>query len=202
MFLLGLVFLIEKNNIVDLACQTNTKMYFVRQAFFISAQRNKQIHTRLAALEANGHPTDKIEIIIMGGTWSYLPKNYQLNYIIKCFKACNEFAYPPLSQRGVRGDFSKHLLSTTPITLLLRANIANSAIIREVHTYGPALQIGEKNKKASQHIGFGKKLINEAEKIARKNGYKKMAVISGVGVRDYYRKLGYKLEDTYMVKNI
>src|SRR4030043_858418 len=43
----------------------------------------KQIHARLAALEANGHPTDKLEIIIMGGTWSYLPKNYQLDYIIK-----------------------------------------------------------------------------------------------------------------------
>lgn len=110
--------------------------------------------------------------------------------------------FPALYNGGGRGDFSKHILSSTPLTLPLCANIANSAIIREVHTYGHALQIGEKNKKASQHIGLGKKLINEAEKIARKNSYKKMTVISGVGVRGYYRKLGYKLKDTYMVKNI
>ncbi len=110
--------------------------------------------------------------------------------------------YSPLFQRGGRGDFSKHIISSTPLNSPQNTVPATSAIIREAHTYGPALQIGEKNKKASQHTGLGKKLILEAEKIAKKNGYKKMAVISGVGVRNYYRKLGYKLKDTYMVKNI
>jgi elongator complex protein 3 len=44
--------------------------------------------------------------------------------------------------------------------------------------------------------------LAEAEHVAKKNGYKKMAIISGVGVREYYRKLGYKLEKTYMVSTI
>jgi len=51
-------------------------------------------------------------------------------------------------------------------------------------------------------MGFGKKLMIEAEKISQKNGYSKIAVISGIGVREYYRKLGYKLEGTYMVKKL
>ena len=42
----------------------------------------------------------------------------------------------------------------------------------------------------------------EAEKIARENGYEKIAVISGIGVRGYYRKLGYRLEGNYMVKKL
>ena len=42
----------------------------------------------------------------------------------------------------------------------------------------------------------------EAEKIAKEKGYKKMAVISGVGVREYYKKLGYHLEGTYMIKDL
>jgi elongator complex protein 3 len=45
--------------------------------------------------------------------------------------------------------------------------------------------------------------MREAEKITKKEfGLNKIAVISGVGVRDYYRKLGYRLENTYMIKKI
>jgi elongator complex protein 3 len=79
--------------------------------------------------------------------------------------------------------------------------LRNSAIIREIHTYGKLTDISKKDKNSPQHIGLGKKLILEAERIARDEfGLKKIAVISGVGVRNYYRKNGYKLKDTYMVK--
>ena len=78
----------------------------------------------------------------------------------------------------------------------------NVAYIRELHTYGQLLNIGQKNKTASQHRGWGKKLMAEAEKICRKNKISELAVISGVGVRDYYRHLGYRLKGGYMVKKI
>ncbi|MBU2595297.1 tRNA uridine(34) 5-carboxymethylaminomethyl modification radical SAM/GNAT enzyme Elp3, partial [Patescibacteria group bacterium] len=80
--------------------------------------------------------------------------------------------------------------------------LKKAAIIREVHTYGQQLPISKNDKLASQHQGLGKKLIKEAEKIAKKNRFKKIAVISGVGVRPYFRKLGYKLKVTYMMKNL
>lgn len=83
----------------------------------------------------------------------------------------------------------------------LRLHLGKKAIVRELHTYGqmtPVLQKGE----AVQHLGFGKRLITEAEKIAKQKGYQKISVISGVGVRDYYRKQGYKLENEYMVKKL
>lgn len=76
------------------------------------------------------------------------------------------------------------------------------AYIRELHTYGQLIEIGKKDKKASQHTGLGKKMIAEAEKICRKAKIEKLAVISGVGVRGYYKKLGFKLENTYMVKKM
>ena len=53
-----------------------------------------------------------------------------------------------------------------------------------------------------QHKGFGRKLLMKAENIARKAGKKKMVIISGVGVRGYYRKFGYKKQGPYMVKNL
>jgi len=83
----------------------------------------------------------------------------------------------------------------------LRLHLGKTAIIREVHTYGQMTPVKEKGQ-AVQHLGFGKKLIKKAEEIAKKNKYQKISVISGVGVRDYYRKLGYRLEREYMVKKM
>jgi len=87
---------------------------------------------------------------------------------------------------------------------LLRLRLTkNLAMVRELHVYGQNLDIGKKgNKEIAQHKGLGKQLMKEAEKISKENGYKKIVVISGVGVREYYRKIGYKLEGEYMVKGL
>jgi elongator complex protein 3 len=74
----------------------------------------------------------------------------------------------------------------------------DAALIRELHVYGELMPVG--GGKKVQHAGLGKKLMAEAEKIARANGFEKIAVIAGVGARGYYRKLGYELENSYMVK--
>ncbi len=76
----------------------------------------------------------------------------------------------------------------------------DAALIRELHVYGQLVPVGA--KKIIQHAGLGKKLMATAELIARENGYQKIAVISGVGVRGYYRQLGYRLQETYMIKKI
>ena len=85
---------------------------------------------------------------------------------------------------------------------LLRLRIIkNLAFVRELHVYGKTLAIGEKDKESFQHKGLGKYLMKQAEDICKKQKIKKLLVISGVGVREYYRKLGYYLEDNYMAKN-
>ena len=50
-----------------------------------------QVQTRLKSLQKTGHPIDKIELRIIGGTWSYYPKQYQRWFVKKCFQACNQF---------------------------------------------------------------------------------------------------------------
>jgi len=80
--------------------------------------------------------------------------------------------------------------------------IKGAAFVRELHVYGTLVQIGKKNELATQHKGLGKQLMKEAEKICKKNKQSKLAVISGVGVRGYYRKLGYRKVGTYMVKSL
>lgn len=80
--------------------------------------------------------------------------------------------------------------------------LKGAALVREVHVYGQALPIGKRNKNSSQHQGLGRKLLAAAAKIALAQGFKKIAVIAGVGTRNYYRRLGYWLENTYMVKGL
>ena len=80
-------------------------------------------------------------------------------------------------------------------------NDGQTSIVRELHVYGTAVPIDSRDPTKFQHQGFGTLLMEEAERIARdEHGSVKLAVISGVGVRNYYAKLGYHLEGPYMVK--
>jgi len=77
------------------------------------------------------------------------------------------------------------------------------ALIRELHIFGPEVPLGEKRAKAPQHKGLGGNLLQEAERIAREEFHiGQMSILSGVGSRDYFRSLGYRLEGAYMVKEL
>ena len=74
-------------------------------------------------------------------------------------------------------------------------------MVRELHVYGSVVPIHSRDPNKFQHQGYGTMLMEEAERItAEEHGSTKLAVISGVGTRHYYSKLGYHLEGTYMVK--
>jgi len=75
--------------------------------------------------------------------------------------------------------------------------------VRELHVFGSEVPLGEKRERAAQHKGLGEKLLREAERIAQEEfGVRKLAILSGVGAREYYRSLGYELEGAYMVKEL
>lgn len=105
-------------------------------------------------------------------------------------------------ERQVVFAFCRLRTVTTPVIHPNKKLNSYGAYIRELHTYGQLVRIGKSEKASSQHKGLGKKLVKMAEKIIKQNKIDKLAVISGVGVRDYYRQLGYRLEKTYMVKKI
>lgn len=84
------------------------------------------------------------------------------------------------------------------------------ALIRELHVYGQMKPVTSRSTRRrlthhdeTQHVGFGRRLMREAERIASHHGYRRIAVIAGIGTREYYRlKCGYEIRGTYMVKSI
>jgi ELP3 family radical SAM enzyme/protein acetyltransferase len=86
--------------------------------------------------------------------------------------------------------------------------LKGAALVREIHTYGKLrtttnkkTEYGHKGNK-SQHMGFGTMLLEKATEIAYQHGFRRIAVISGNSVRDYYRKRGYYLDRTYMIREL
>jgi elongator complex protein 3 len=123
----------------------------------------------------------------------------------------------------LRLDKARTKSAKTPPTAFRLPPTSRTATVRELHVYGQALNIvgaNEEHKnipttyhlpptthaksKAFQHTGLGKQLMLEAERIAKKKGHKSIRVISGIGVREYYRKLEYTIdkENIYMEKEL
>ncbi|MFC1627162.1 elongator complex protein 3 [Patescibacteria group bacterium] len=80
--------------------------------------------------------------------------------------------------------------------------LENSSIIREIHVYGQALEIGDQHTKAAQHLGLGTKLIQKAKTISKKQGFKKISVISAIGTKQYYKNKGFKSGNLYQYSRV
>ena len=77
-----------------------------------------------------------------------------------------------------------------------------TAIIREVHVYGQTVGLGQKSDGKAQHLGLGKLLIERAKVLAKENGFSKIAVISAIGTREYYRKRGFRDGELYQLSDV
>lgn len=105
-----------------------------------------------------------------------------------------------------RGKVAGFLRLSVPLAQARRdetlAELWGAAVIREVHVYGPALDLGASSRGEAQHLGLGTQLIEHAISIARRAGVERLAVISAVGTRDYYRRQGFELGELYMARSI
>jgi elongator complex protein 3 len=81
-------------------------------------------------------------------------------------------------------------------------DLQDAAIIREVHVYGQALGIGESAAGKPQHLGLGTRLIERAVELATQQGYSRLAVISAIGTREYYRKRGFADGKLYQMQTL
>ncbi len=89
-----------------------------------------------------------------------------------------------------------------PTTPAITPELDGAAMIREVHVYGQAQDLGESTPGMAQHAGLGTRLIERAVEIATVHGYERLAVISAIGTREYYRKRGFDTGDLYQLRDL
>jgi elongator complex protein 3 len=83
------------------------------------------------------------------------------------------------------------------------AELENAALLRELHVYGSLVPVGKDAESDEwQHRNFGKVLIARAEEITLDAGFSSLAIMSGIGVRPYYRRQGYERKGSYMIKEL
>jgi elongator complex protein 3 len=82
------------------------------------------------------------------------------------------------------------------------ADLQGAALIREVHVYGQSVEVGAEVNGAAQHMGLGTALLQKAEQVAREHGFNRLAVISAIGTRQYYRARGFEQGELYMVREL
>jgi elongator complex protein 3 len=74
--------------------------------------------------------------------------------------------------------------------------------VRELHVYGEMVPISDEAGTRWQHKGFGEKLLRECEEAVIERGISELWITSGVGARNYYRRLGYERRGAYMAKHV
>ncbi len=100
------------------------------------------------------------------------------------------------------GELVGFLRLSLPELELLADELQGCAMIRELHVYGPAVGLGDEVESAPQHAGLGTRLTEEAKRIARQEGYERLAVIAAVGTRPYYRERGFESGELYMIASL
>ncbi|KAI3404256.1 ELP3 [Candida oxycetoniae] len=148
----------------------------------------RDVRTREVGIQEVHHKVvpDQVELIrrdyyANGGWETFLsyedPKQDILIGLLRLRKASKKYTY--------RKEFTKQ----------------QTSIVRELHVYGSVVPLHSRDPRKFQHQGFGTLLMEEAARIAKEeHGSKKISVISGVGVRNYYAKLGYELDGPFMSK--
>jgi elongator complex protein 3 len=117
------------------------------------------------------------------------------------YEACKGAEYF-LSYEDIENDILIALLRLRFPYMSHRKELKHAALVRDLHVYGELVGLGERKEQSWQHRGYGARLLRKAEEIAADNGYQKIAVMSGIGVRDYYARFGYRREGPFMVKQL
>lgn len=151
-------------------------------------------------LEEKGGSVDDIRSREIGRVETDEPIDPELNvYTYYASQGLEKFISIDDSNSGALIGFCRLRLPDNPH----RKELEDSAVVRELHVYGNATELGVQSDNSVQHKGFGQQLMGEAEYIAEQAGYPKITVISGIGVRQYYiQKMGYRHDGPYVSKEL
>lgn len=149
----------------------------------------KQVTTmEIRSRECGRNPSYKVDDAVLVER-AYMTKHKGLEYFLSYESPDQKCLFGFLRLR-LPYNFSRHCVFP---------ELYNCALIRELHVYGSVIPVGTSSN-ATQHRGIGSKLVQRAIQIAYNNGKRGIAVISGIGVVEYYKRFGFQHKDHFMVK--
>lgn len=135
------------------------------------------------------------QTVVDGSSLKLIVRKYKTSNSTELFLEWNQ----PSDEHEI-GDIVGFLRLSFPSVPSFIQEINDAAIIREVHVYGQLARLGEAG--SAQHLGLGAKLIYEAERLSVAAGYNRLAVISAIGTKEYYRKQGFTDGELYQSKQL
>ena len=130
------------------------------------------------------------------------PESEKIKLLVETYEACGGTEHF-ISFEDVKNDILIGFLRLRFPHSPHRAELKDTALVRELMVYGRMVPVGEDPDNGQwQHRGYGSELLDKACNITYEHGFKKIAITSGIGVREYYRRRGYVREGTYMVKDL
>ncbi|MDY6966223.1 MAG: tRNA uridine(34) 5-carboxymethylaminomethyl modification radical SAM/GNAT enzyme Elp3 [Halobacteriota archaeon] len=120
---------------------------------------------------------------------------------VEKYEACGGMEHF-ISFEDLEGDILIGFLRLRFLKSPYKPELSGAGLIRDLHVYGPMMPLDAKKDYAWQHRGYGKALLSAAEEITQNQGFEKIVIISGVGVREYYRRLGYRRDGPFMSKKL
>ncbi|MGP8324097.1 MAG: tRNA uridine(34) 5-carboxymethylaminomethyl modification radical SAM/GNAT enzyme Elp3 [Methanosarcinaceae archaeon] len=130
------------------------------------------------------------------------PNTYDVELMVESYNSCGGVEHF-ISFEDVKQDILIGFLRLRFPGAPHRNELKDAALVRELHVYGSMVPVGENAKGMDwQHRGYGAELLACAEQLSHENEYRKLSILSGIGVKEYYRKLGYMCDGVYMSKKM
>lgn len=148
----------------------------------IAEQNLEKAHKRSKDIRAREIKNDKFEKDTIDYKYSTYETSVSTEYFLQ---------YTAITTKSKEEKIIAFLRLSLPKIENYIDELKDSAIIREVHVYGQLVDIGQKGTDKAQHLGLGTLLLEKAKEIAKEAQYKKIAVISAIGTKEYYRKKGF-----------
>ena len=173
----------------------------VQQAMEVRGLRCQCIRCREVRGQPPREPRGSSEAALEGWKDAESGNSFQIADIVYPTDATEEHFLQALNPEGRLAGFLRLSLPQNPRTEIPIPEIREAAMIREVHVYGPAQELGQRGW-GEQHRGLGTQLLELAADMARQAGFRELAVIAAVGTRPYYRERGFTAGELYPIRNL
>lgn len=194
--------LIQCKQLIPVYCRINRLMRDIPAQYIVAGTTKSNLRQIVQQrMRQQGLTCQCIRCREIRGKESVSPEAITFNVMTYSTPATQEYFLQYVTPQNHLAGFLRLSLPTAPRDAIPLSEIRRAAMIRELHVYGPALELGQRGG-GGQHRGLGSQLLEKAADIARTQRFEKLAVIAAAGTRNYYRERGFLEGTLYLIRSL